>query len=59
MHLLSTILNNSSVEVLQGELAMEISSLTFDSRNAQKGSLFFAIVGSMNDGHQFIQSAYV
>jgi UDP-N-acetylmuramoyl-L-alanyl-D-glutamate--2,6-diaminopimelate ligase len=58
MHLLSTILNNSSVEVLQGELAMEISSLTFDSRNAQKGSLFFAIVGSMNDGHQFIQSAY-
>jgi UDP-N-acetylmuramoyl-L-alanyl-D-glutamate--2,6-diaminopimelate ligase len=58
MHLLSTILNNSSFELLQGELAMEISSLTFDSRNAKEGSLFFAIVGSINDGHQFIQSAY-
>lgn len=58
MHLLSTILKNSSFEVLQGELTMEISSLTFDSRDAKEGSLFFAIVGSINDGHQFIQSAY-
>jgi UDP-N-acetylmuramoyl-L-alanyl-D-glutamate--2,6-diaminopimelate ligase len=58
MHVLSTILKNSSFEILQGELAMEISSLTFDSRVAKEGSLFFAIVGSINDGHQFIQSAY-
>lgn len=58
MHLLSTILKNSSFEVLQGKLTMEISSLTFDSRDAKEGSLFFAIVGSINDGHQFIQSAY-
>jgi UDP-N-acetylmuramoyl-L-alanyl-D-glutamate--2,6-diaminopimelate ligase len=58
MQLLSSILKNSSFEVFQGELAMEISSLTFDSRVAKEGSLFFAIVGSMNDGHQFIQSAY-
>lgn len=58
MHLLSAILKNSSFEVLQGELAMEISSLTFDSRDAKEGSVFFAIVGSINDGHQFIQSAY-
>ena len=58
MQLLSTILNNCSFEVLQGKLSLEISSLTFDSRNAKEGCLFFAIVGSMNDGHQFIQSAY-
>jgi len=58
MHVLSTILNNSSFEILQGELAMEISTLTFDSRVAKEGSLFFAIVGSINNGHQFIQSAY-
>jgi UDP-N-acetylmuramoyl-L-alanyl-D-glutamate--2,6-diaminopimelate ligase len=37
---------------------MEISSLTFDSRDARDGSLFFAIVGSINDGHLYIQSAY-
>jgi UDP-N-acetylmuramoyl-L-alanyl-D-glutamate--2,6-diaminopimelate ligase len=58
MNVLSTILKNSSFEVLQGELTMEISSLTFDSRDARDGSLFFAIVGSINDGHLYIQSAY-
>lgn len=58
MHVLSTLLKNSSFEVLQGNLAMEVSSLTFDSRSAKEGSLFIAIVGSLNDGHQFIQSAY-
>jgi UDP-N-acetylmuramoyl-L-alanyl-D-glutamate--2,6-diaminopimelate ligase len=58
MHLLSTILKKSSFDVIQGELTMEITSLTFDSRNAKEGSLFFAIVGSINDGHQYVQSAY-
>ncbi len=58
MQVLSTLLKNSSFEVLQGNLAMEISSLTFDSRSANEGSLFIAIVGTLNDGHQFIQSAY-
>ena len=58
MQVLSTLLKNSSFEVLQGNLAMEISSLTFDSRSAKERSLFIAIVGTLNDGHQFIQSAY-
>ena len=37
---------------------MEISSLTFDSRKASEGSVFIAVVGTLNDGHQFVQSAY-
>lgn len=37
-----------------GDSNTEISHLTYDSRNASKGSVFFAIKGSTTDGHQFI-----
>jgi UDP-N-acetylmuramoyl-L-alanyl-D-glutamate--2,6-diaminopimelate ligase len=58
MKTLSSILQQTSFEFTQGDLTMEISSLTFDSRKASEGSVFIAIVGVLNDGHQFIQSAY-
>jgi len=58
MKTLSSILQQTSFELTQGDLAMEISSLTFDSRNATVGSVFSAITGTLNDGHQFVQSAY-
>ena len=40
MKTLSSILQQTSFELTQGDLAMEISSLTFDSRKAEKGSVF-------------------
>lgn len=35
-----------------------VETLTFDSRAATEGSLFFAIEGSHSDGHSFVQAAY-
>jgi UDP-N-acetylmuramoyl-L-alanyl-D-glutamate--2,6-diaminopimelate ligase len=58
MKTLSSILQQTSFELTQGDLTMEISSLTFDSRKASEGCVFIAVVGALNDGHQFVQSAY-
>jgi len=58
MKTLSSILQQTSFELTQGDLEMEISSLTFDSRKAEEGSVFMAIVGNLTDAHQFVQSAY-
>jgi UDP-N-acetylmuramoyl-L-alanyl-D-glutamate--2,6-diaminopimelate ligase len=58
MKTLSSILQQTSFELTQGDLTMEISSLTFDSRKASEGSVFIAVAGALNDGHQFVQSAY-
>lgn len=35
----------------------EISSLCFDARQVQQGSVFFAIKGQQNDGHHYISQA--
>lgn len=35
----------------------EITALVFDSRNVVPGSLFFAVRGTLVDGHQFIEKA--
>ncbi len=34
-----------------------ITSLTFDSRSVESGSCFFAIVGTVSDGHDYIEMA--
>lgn len=36
----------------------EISSVVIDSRKAEKGSLFIAITGARNDGHDYIHQVY-
>ena len=41
------------VEV-KGNSDVVVSNLTFDSRNANSDSLFFAIMGTTVDGHIFI-----
>ncbi|MFM6934510.1 MAG: UDP-N-acetylmuramoyl-L-alanyl-D-glutamate--2,6-diaminopimelate ligase [Flavobacteriales bacterium] len=58
MKTLSNILKQTSFEIQQGNLMMEISSLTFDSRKAIDGSAFIAIVGTVADGHQYVNAAY-
>jgi UDP-N-acetylmuramoyl-L-alanyl-D-glutamate--2,6-diaminopimelate ligase len=40
-----------------GSLDIEITSLTFDSRSVEAGSLFFALRGTSSDGHDFIDMA--
>jgi len=42
---------------VQGDIAVQISSLTQDSRKAGPGTLFVAIRGTKTDGHSFIKKA--
>ncbi len=37
--------------------ALEITSLAYDSRRVERGTLFFAIQGEKADGHQFVGAA--
>jgi UDP-N-acetylmuramoyl-L-alanyl-D-glutamate--2,6-diaminopimelate ligase len=55
MKTLKAILQN--VETLQiiGETSIPIEVITYDSRKAADGCLFFAIKGSLTDGHNYIQ----
>ncbi len=58
----STALNTQLVTTRWGDSITQpnnspFTQITTDSRVAQKGALFIAIVGETHDGHQFIQSA--
>ncbi len=57
MKLLSEILYKVRLEEIIGLTHAAISSVTFDSRNVKKDSLFIAIKGTNVDGHQFISKA--
>ena len=48
-----------NVEIIQtyGDLEIEISNITSDSRNIKQGGLFFAIKGFVLDGTKFIKNA--
>lgn len=54
---LSELLKNLSVETVVGETEKEISSLSYDSRKVENGSLFVALKGYSTDGHRFIIDA--
>lgn len=49
-HIISTI----PVKSVTGNLNQTIQNIVFDSRKADFNSLFFAIRGTLNDGHQYI-----
>lgn len=54
---LKDILNGVKAVSWTGPKDAEIASLTFDSRTAGEGSLFFALAGTSFDGHVFIAAA--
>ena len=57
MKLLSDILYKTRLEEIVGSTNLAISSVTFDSRQVKKDSLFIATVGVTVDGHNFIDKA--
>ena len=54
---LNKILQGIDIVETTGDLAREITGLTFDSRTCTKGSLFIAVPGTAVDGHAFIAKA--
>ena len=57
MKYMKDILGKIEVKKVSGSLDIEICSLKFDSRTIEKGCLYFAIKGTVFDGHQFIHDA--
>ncbi|MCX7876637.1 MAG: UDP-N-acetylmuramoyl-L-alanyl-D-glutamate--2,6-diaminopimelate ligase [Melioribacteraceae bacterium] len=52
---LSELLNNVSViQVIGNAELKEVDNLSIDSRSINKGTIFFAIKGQKNDGHNFV-----
>jgi len=46
-----------NIQDLRGDPDLEISSINYDSRLVQQGSLFVALKGHLKDGHDFISNA--
>jgi len=51
---LQDVLYGVAITNLVGSTNREISVLTFDSREAEKGVVFFAVRGTLSDGHDYI-----
>lgn len=47
----------AEVEEAEGNLDQDVNGLTYDSRTASAGQIFFAIPGEKADGHDFIGAA--
>ena len=54
---LEEILSHAGADLITGSAETAISSLHLDSRNVTEGGLFFAIRGTVADGHSFIPQA--
>ena len=55
---IKNIIDNIEHVSFKGDSQIIVDELVFDSKKASSGSLFFAIKGTKNDGHDFIQNAY-
>jgi len=58
MKALNVLLEKINYKLINGSLEQKATYLVFDSRKAVAESVFFAIVGFTNNGHQFVQQAY-
>ena len=54
---LSELLEAYNYSLITGKMDTVISSVCFDSRKVEKGSLFIAVPGTKTDGHDFIDKA--
>jgi UDP-N-acetylmuramoyl-L-alanyl-D-glutamate--2,6-diaminopimelate ligase len=54
---LNQLLEFVSIKDLTGDLGIEITGISDDSRYVKPGDLFIAVRGNGTDGHQFVQSA--
>ena len=54
---LRLLLSRAQTRQIDGPLDLEISSLCYDSRQVQPGTVFFAIRGARSDGHEYIVEA--
>ena len=57
MAVLRDILYKVSLKSTSGDMERNIEDIAFDSRKADKGTLFVAVRGTQVDGHDFIQAA--
>lgn len=49
-----TLLEHLEYKCLQGSTDQEVSSVVYDSRKVEEGSLFICIRGAVVDGHKFV-----
>ncbi len=54
---LETLIKNCNVVSVKGDIQIEITGITSDSRTVKKGSLFVALEGICTDGHAYIGKA--
>ena len=59
MKKLEEVLNGVVARQVKGSQDVEVTSLHFDSRMAEAGTLFAAIRGTVADGHNYIDQAIV
>jgi len=56
---LQDLLYGVAIKSLVGKPDAEVNALAFDSRQVKSGTLFFAVVGTVTDGHQYILQTIV
>lgn len=54
---LTELLNNIDYRLIAGDMNKEAEKICWDSRKADSGSLFIAVIGGGTDGHKYIESA--
>ncbi len=54
---LSELFKDIKYTLIKGNMEDEINDIVYDSRKAKENTLFIAIVGNQNDGHDYIDSA--
>ena len=54
---LKELLDTEHVEEVQGDLDRQVGGLAYDSRRVRDGDIFFALPGTVTDGHDFVDDA--